>query len=155
MAAALSREASLEIRLALEELNSAFAYHLDHGEIPELVELFTEDAVYTHGSRRSEGRPAIEALFHRRAGNGPRTARHIYSGLRITIDGPDRARGTSVCLSFAADGLPPLPAVPFLVADFNDVYALGKDGRWRFAERHIERIFVGENNPGPVGADKG
>ena len=155
MASALSRQARLEIRLALEELNSAFTYHLDHGEIPELVELFTDDAVYTHGTRRSEGRSAINSLFHRRGANGPRTARHIYSGLSITLEGPDRARGTSVCLSFAADGLPPLPAVPFLVADFNDVYTLCADGRWRFAERHIERIFVGENNPGPVAAGGG
>ncbi len=55
-----------------------------------------------------------------------------------------------MCLTFAADGEPPLPATPHLVADFDDVYERA-DGAWRFRERHIRRIFVAEGNPGPVG----
>lgn len=141
---------SVAIRLALADLNAAFAHHLDHGEIEALVDLFAEDALYTHGERRSEGRSAIEALFRRRLAGGPRTSRHLCSGLRIDIESATRARGTSVCLSFAADGLPPLPAVPFLVADFEDVYVCAADGRWRFQERHIRRVFVGEGNAGPA-----
>lgn len=148
MAADLDRIAT---RLALEDLNTAFTRHLDHGDIEALVDLFTEDALYTHGERRSEGQPAIEALFRKRAAGEPRTSRHIYSGLHIDIEDADNARGTSVCLTFAADGLPPLPATPLLVADFNDRYRRCADGRWRFRERHIERVFVAENNPGPVG----
>lgn len=143
---------ALQIRLAIEDLNSGFARHLDHGEIDALVDLFAEDALYTHGERRSEGRAAIEALFRKRAaGSEPRTSRHLYSGLRIDVESETRARGTSVCLTFAADGLPPLPAVPLLVADFDDVYVRSADGRWRFQERRITRVFVGERNTGPVG----
>ena len=143
---------ALAIRLALEDLNSAFTRHLDHNEVDALVDLFAEDALYTHGERRSEGRAAIEALFRKRAARKePRTSRHLFSGLRIDIESATRARGTSVCLTFAADGLPPLPAVPLLVADFDDVYVLSADGRWRFQERHITRIFVGDESTGPVG----
>lgn len=151
MATELDDSTRHAIRVALEDLNAAFTYHLDHGEVDALVALFTEDAVYTHGPRCSNGRAEIAALLRRRSAAGPRTARHIYSGLRFTIESTRRATGTSVCLSFAADGLPPLPATPFLVADFEDVYACGDDGRWRFAARRIERIFVGPDNPGPVG----
>lgn len=151
MAAGLNRGDRLEIRRALEDLNSAFTHHLDHGNVDGLVDLFTEAAVYTNGTRRSEGRAAIEALFRSRTAGGPRTSRHIYSGLMLEIDDATRARGTSVCLSFAQDGEPPLPAVPFLVADFDDVYIHCDDGRWRFAERRITQVFVGPKFTGPVG----
>jgi ketosteroid isomerase-like protein len=140
------------IRQALEDLNTAFTHHLDHGEIAELADLFTEDALYTHGDRRSEGRTAIEQLFRVRTAAGPRTSRHIYSGLKLSIEGPDRATGTSVCMAFAQNGVPPLtPATPLLVADFEDVYRRGGDGKWRFRERHIRRIFASPESGGPVG----
>lgn len=151
MAFELDRLECIEIDLALRALNAAAAYHLDHGEIAEFAALFTDDALYTHGERRSEGRAAIEALLKQRTAAGPRTSRHIQSGLRFEIQTPTSARGASVCLAFAANGLPPLPATPFLVADFFDRYARGGDGRWRIAERRIERVFVGPANPGPVG----
>jgi ketosteroid isomerase-like protein len=135
---------TLEIRLALEELNAAFAHHLDHGEIDALVDLFAADALYTHGERVSRGRGEIERLFRNRAAKGPRTSRHLLSGLRVSIESATVATGSSVCLSFAADGEPPLPARPFLVADFEDRYRRDEDGRWRFAERHIHRVFTGD-----------
>jgi ketosteroid isomerase-like protein len=152
VAAPLSGLDLLEIRAALEDLNTEFTYCLDHDDIDGLVALFTEDALYTHGPRRSEGRTAIEALFRDRAAAGPRTARHLYSGLRLDIQSGTRAKGTSVCMTFAQSGVPPLaPAVPILVADFNDVYARGDDGRWRIRERHIVRIFVDHAETKPVG----
>lgn len=150
MAARLTRTELIEIRFAIEDLNSAFTRYLDHGEVDALIDLFTADALYTHGERRSEGREAIAALFRKRAA-GIRTSRHLCSGLRIAIESADAATGTSVCLSFADDGAPPLPATPFLVADFDDVYARGADGRWRFRERHISRVFVGTGNAVPFG----
>ena len=144
MAAELTGETRLAIRIALEDLNAAFTHNLDHGEIEALVELFTDDALYTHGERVSRGRAEIEALFRDRVAKGPRTSRHMYSGLQFAIESSREATGTSVCMSFAADGLPPKPAKPFLVADFVDRYRCGDDGRWRIAERHIHRVFVGE-----------
>lgn len=144
MTSKLSSDARLAIRLALEDLNAAFTHHLDHGDIPALVDLFTADALYTNGPRESRGRAAIEALFRQRVAKGPRTSRHIYSGLRIMIESEREATGTSVCLSFAADGLPPLPAKPFLVGDFVDRYRRDDDGRWRIAERRIERVFTSD-----------
>jgi len=143
----------IKVRLALEDLNTAFTFFLDHDRIDELVDLFTEDALYTHGERRSEGREAIRALFERRAAAGVRTCRHLSTGLRLEIECPTAARGTSVCLTFAFDGPPPVtPATPFLVADFVDAYRLCSDGRWRISVRNIQRIFVAAANAGPVGA---
>ena len=139
-------------RLALEDLNTAFTHHLDHNEVDALVDLFAEDVLYTHGTRRSEGRAAVEQLFRNRAAGGPRTSRHVASGLRLYIESGERAHGTSVCMTFGQDGEPPrAPALPILVADFDDVYVRCDDGRWRFKERHITRIFVDPQTSGPVG----
>jgi ketosteroid isomerase-like protein len=154
MAPDLTALERIEIRLALEALNADFAYFLDHNDVDALVDLFCEDALYTHGTRRSEGRAQIDALFRRRGADRVRTARHLYSGLRLDISSRESATGTSVCLTFAADGPPPHPPKPLLVADFSDVYALCEDGRWRFRARHIERIFVDPAHPDPVGLRK-
>ena len=152
MATDSERLALLETRLALEELNSNFCYFLDHGHIEKLLDLFTENAEYSHGTRRSHGREEIAKVFNRRTEAGPRTARHLYSGLHIEILSPTQARGTSVCMTFAYDGVAPVAqASPHLVADFIDEYTCDAGGTWRIGKRHIERIFVAENNTGPVG----
>ena len=145
------RFVQLETRFALTDLNNAFTYHLDNNQVDELVKLFAEDALYTHGNRRSEGRKAIAELFRKRIAGGPRTVRHLATGLQLTIDSTTQARGHSVCMTFAEDSEPPIhSAEPFLVADFDDVYLL-VDGRWLIRERHITRIFVATDNSGPVG----
>ena len=152
MASQLSDLERLTIRVALEELNTAFCYHLDHNEVDALLELFVDDVYYTHGSRVSRGKAELAEVFRNRSATETRTARHMYSGLKLDIESPTRARGTSVCMTFAAYGEPPLsPAIPTLVADFVDEYVRGDDGRWRFKERHIHRIFVAPDNPGPIG----
>ena len=152
MAPQLSDLERLAIRVALEDLNTAFCYHLDHNEVDALLELFVDDVYYTHGSRVSRGKAELAEVFRNRSATETRTARHMYSGLKLDIESPTRARGTSVCMTFAAYGEPPLsPAIPTLVADFVDEYVRGDDGRWRFKERHIHRIFVAPDNPGPIG----
>jgi hypothetical protein len=141
----------IQIRLAIEDLNTSFTYHLDHNEIDQLVDLFAVDAVYTHGARISRGRAAIRGLFEARRSAGVRTARHLYSGLRLNIEDQANATGSSVCMTFAFDGPAPVPnALPHLVADFEDRYRCDPDGRWRIAERNIRRIFVAADNPGPL-----
>jgi SnoaL-like protein len=152
VAAELSALERLEIRVALEDLNTAFCYHLDHNEVDALLELFTDDVFYTHGPRHTRGKAQLEQVFRSRTSQSARTARHMYSGLKLDIESESRARGTSVCMTFAQNGEPPLaPAIPILVADFEDLYARGADGRWRFRERHIHRIFVDSHASVPVG----
>lgn len=155
MEAALTELERLQVRVALEDLNTAFCYHLDHNEVDLLLELFTDDVYYTHGARVSRSRAELAEVFRGRGATQVRTARHMYSGLRLEIESATRARGTSVCMTFGQYGEPPLsPAIPTLVADFVDAYSRGDDGRWRIAERHIHRIFVAPDNTGPLGQKK-
>jgi hypothetical protein len=145
----------IKIRLALEDLNTAFCHHLDHNEVDALLDLFTDDVYYTHGSRVSRGKAELEQVFASRSAKETRTARHLYSALKLEIESATRARGACVCMTFGAYGEPPLsPAIPTLVADFVDEYVCGADGRWRFKERHIHRIFVAPDNTGPIGQQR-
>jgi hypothetical protein len=133
----------ISIRLALEDLNAAFAFHLDHNQLEPLVDLFSVDALYLHGTRRSDGRSAIRNLFTTRAAGGIRTTRHCYSGLQIDIEDDRNAKGRSVCVTFAANAAPPISnTAPYLVADFIDEYLLDSDQKWRIARREIHRIFA-------------
>ncbi len=153
MATSLERITVLEKRFALEDLNNAFCHCLDHGDFDGLVDLFCEDAVYSHGNRVSQGREQIQRLFQQRRQAGIRTSRHLQTGLRLQLRGADQATGTSVCLTFAADATPPIsPAAPYLVADFTDEYRCCPDGRWRIQKRHIERIFTAPENTAPPGS---
>jgi len=152
METSFSRIERIETRLAIEDLNASFCHYLDSGKVEELVDLFTEDASYSHGVRLSSGRDEIRALFRERAMASVRTARHLQTGLMITLHNSKTASGKSVCLTFACDQAPPVsPATPFLVADFTDEYICCSDGQWRIQKRHIERIFMATDNVGPVG----
>ena len=152
MASELERITQIEIQLALTDLNTSFCHYLDHGETDLLVNLFTENAHYSHGPRHSRSREEIRTLFEERASAGVRTSRHVYSGLKLEILSNREARGRSVCMTFAENVPPPVSnAHPYLVADFIDEYYLCDDGRWRISKRHIERIFVAENNKAPQG----
>ncbi len=154
MAAELTSQRIIEIKLALQELNADFCHLLDHRETDQFAELFTENAVYTHGTRVSHGRAEIHALFDQRNQSGTRISRHLQTGLRIQVIDERSAKGSSVCMTFAADATPPVAhAMPHLIADFIDEYELCPDNRWRISRRHIERIFVAPGNEGPVGSN--
>ncbi|MCI5075864.1 nuclear transport factor 2 family protein [Oricola sp.] len=140
-------------RLAIMALNDDFGRLLDQGDVTGFVALFTDDVRYANGPRALNGRAEMTEFFTARAARG-RVSRHLYSGLSITFDGPDRATGYSVWLTFAGDGaLPIMPAEPFLVADITDVYARGPQG-WRFAERRIDPVFRSAEISGPEGPAK-
>lgn len=128
-------------RLAIADLNSAWCARLDANDFPALAALYMPDAVYETLSGTFMGRAAIEAYFASRVANGPRTTRHFYSGLTVTFDGEQCARGTSVCLSFAQDGTPPLPIHAHLVADFHDDYVRDPHDGWLIARRIIAPVF--------------
>jgi SnoaL-like domain len=128
-------------RQVIAQLNDDFCHELDRGSVDGWVALFTPDALYTFGPRVLRGTEQLREFYLGRTRNGPRTSRHMVTGLRIEFIGPTQARGLSVCMTFAAQGVPPIQStVPAVVADFEDVYAL-VDGRWRFAERHIRPMF--------------
>jgi len=144
-------------RLAIEELNAEFAYLIDHEQSERVADLFTVDGSYGRSTgERSVGRDAIRRAYASRKAKGPRTARHIFTNLRLKFEARDRATGTCIMTLFAEDGVPPHVAEPFLVADYNDVYVLFEDN-WRYSARTITWLFMrrdGKVSPLPLGVDE-
>ncbi|MDE3114906.1 MAG: nuclear transport factor 2 family protein [Pseudomonadota bacterium] len=155
MIAIPDRAEQLRIRAEIEELNAEFAYLIDHDRSEEVADLFTEGGSYGRASgERSTGREAIRCAYASRKAKGPRTARHIFTNLRLTYETATRVRATSILTLFAADGTPPHVAEPFLVADYDDICERGGDGRWRFASRTVTWLFLqrdGKVSPLPLG----
>lgn len=142
-ASAIEIAQTLAQRGAIDALNAAFARCLDQLAYDDLGDLFTADARYASGPRAMEGRDAIVHSFVTRAQkSGPRTTRHMYSGLSLTFDHAHIARGHSVWISYARNAPAPVDDVtPFVVADFEDIYHLEDDGHWRIHERVIRPVF--------------
>lgn len=130
------------IRTEIEALNVEFAYLIDHDLSDQVPELFTENGSYGRTSgERSTGREALRAVYAMRAARGARTARHLFTNLRLEFDSPDRVRGTVMLLLYAEDGTPPHPAEANLVSEYQDVYERGADGCWRYASRTVTTLF--------------
>jgi ketosteroid isomerase-like protein len=128
-------------RVAIESLIAEFAWLIDHNQTEKVADLFTEDGWYgREGGARSVGRDAIRKSYAGRAARGERTARHIFTNLRLTVQSADEAEGVCILLLFAADGPPPHPAEPMLVQDYRDSYRK-VGGRWLFASRETKALF--------------
>jgi SnoaL-like domain len=132
------------LRAEIDAVLADWAWHLDHREYDELVELFTEDALFISGAAELRGRGAIKARYTERT--VVRTTRHLYSGLRLspiggTRDhgtGPAQVRARSTWVNYAANAPDPADEVGvYLVADFHDVLTWCPDSRWRISERRI------------------
>lgn len=129
----------LGARLAIEELNTRFAWALDLQRFDELRELFTPDATYVSGSRTRVGVDELVEGFVRRTGE--RTTRHGYTALLLTAEEPGEVTGQSCWHTYAANAARPVTGTGvYLVADFHDTY-IEREGRWWISRRVIEPVF--------------
>ena len=134
------------LRAEIDTVLADWAYHLDHLELDELAELFTDDALLVTGAVELRGRAKIKNRYMERT--GVRSTRHLYSGLRVVPLGgvpdgrPARVRAWSTWVNYAANAPAPLDDVGvYLVADFDDVLTWCPDERWRISERRIIGVF--------------
>ena len=130
------------LRNQLEEIVIDFAYRVDRGDAESAADLFTPDGEYIwEGHGHSVGRDAIRLTYRNRALLGPRTARHLFTNLRLQEVMQQRALTTAIMLLFAENGTPPQAAIPLLVADVDDEFVL-HEGRWLLKVRRLKDIFV-------------
>jgi ketosteroid isomerase-like protein len=132
-------------RLALRGLAEAYASACDTRDDDAFVALFTPDATLTIDQ---EGRRlgAFDGPDGLRAATAPldgyRATMHFVGNHTCAIDG-DRATGTTYCL---ANHLRPAggDAVENLrmVIRYDDTYARGADGRWRFTARDLTILWT-------------
>jgi ketosteroid isomerase-like protein len=156
--------AATRLRAEIDAVLADWAYYLDHGQLDELAELFTEDALLVSGDLEFRGRVKIKNRYLERT--VVRSTRHTYSGLRVSAiegvqetvpgtatatatatadDGTPRpvlVRAWSTWVNYAANAAPPVEDVGvYVVADFDDVLTWCADERWRISERRIIPVF--------------
>lgn len=128
-------------RAFIEELVAEHAWLIDTGSADRLAELYTEDGVMTGVGPDLIGQAAIRQWGIGRAAMLERTSRHFCANLRLRRESDHTVRGTVLLTVYRHDGPSVGSPVPFGVAEYNDVYRLGPDGHWRFAERRLKTLF--------------
>jgi len=132
----------LHIERVCEKLIYEFAHAIDLRNDAHLADLFTEDATYarpTDPHTVISGRDTIVKTFEARPGG--RVTRHTCSNVRITVDSPTRAHGTSSIVLYTGPN-EPAPHAQFgykadarqLVGEFDDEFVKTPQG-WRFSSR--------------------
>src|SRR5687768_2432266 len=139
----MTNESTVEIRLACEDLITAYCHAIDLGDATAVADLFTDDGVWSSAEVTMRGAGEIRAGFGRRAAMERRSA-HVCTNVAVTVEAADRATGVCYFTLFRHDGpsgpVAPL-AGPAMVGVYRDRFARTADG-WRFAERVAEARFV-------------
>ena len=134
-------DAALLARQAAEALNAQFAWLIDHCDGDGVAELFAEDGVYDMSDHVYSGRAEIEQFYAIRKARGRRTARHVFTNLRLELETPKLARAVSILTLYAYDGAPPYPAQAIMISDYRDELVAEADGIWRYRSRTIVPVF--------------
>ena len=130
------------IERVCEKLIYEFATAIDLRNDAHLANLFTEDATYARPTEPHtviSGRDTIVKTFAARPGG--RVTRHTCSNVRITVDSPTRAHGTSSIVLFTGPNEPAAhPQFGYkadarqLIGEFDDEFIKTPQG-WRFSSR--------------------
>lgn len=129
------------VRQAIEALNAAFAWLVDHRWGEGVSELFLEDGIYAAPGLELRGRREIARFYTERRARGLRTSRHVFTNLHLLEARAERAAATVILTLYARDGDGPLPATPVAIMDYEDEYIRDSEGRWRYARRNVVPVF--------------
>ena len=110
----------------------------DERQWAALADLYTPTGVVVRpNGQRLEGREAIEAAYA--AGSPDRVTRHLCTNMRVDVDGPDDAHGTTTVLIAAATRSGDSD-VTYRVGEFADRFERTADG-WKIAERQASMFM--------------
>lgn len=142
---------------AIRELVLLYSRAIDRKDSALLRDLYTDDAIDTHGTDYSGDVPGYVAFIESTAPFMPYSGHHVCNHL-ISIEG-DTAQGEVYVLAVHCLGAEDGPKVEdWHVVRYMDEYRRCPDGKWRFAKRFvtydmiIARPFEGEGLLG-VGKD--
>lgn len=125
----------------VRSLVSEWSWTIDHETSDRFALLFTEDCLFETPETTCRSRAEVAASAQSRAAGQP-VSRHVIGNLELFVDGPNDAHGRGIMTVYRHSGEGMGGTVPSSVFDFVDRYRRDSDGRWRFAERKMTRIFA-------------
>jgi hypothetical protein len=146
MTAAENNTVSFEDRALIEQqctsLSYAFAHHVDHEQVDELVALFTEDGVFDRGAQVLSGHAELlEGMSVR----PPMTTRHLFTNFFFDSVERDVATAYVYCMTYHAHGDFTGETMVYATAngrlvELRDEYRRTPEG-WRIARRGATPVF--------------
>ena len=138
------------VRTECEALVFRYCVLVDSGDAAEVVDLFTDDAVWSAPGTELRGRDQLQRGFEARQGQTQRVSRHVCTTFDLSRTESDRAEGTVYLTLYRYDlgdgEQRPAPLVgPALVGAYHDVFERGPDG-WRIAQRRLVVDFLAEES---------
>jgi hypothetical protein len=136
----LSEQESSHIERTCERLVIDAVHFTDRQDYASFAALFTAEGTLTRpGGQPLVGREAIQRSYEAR----PRTriTRHLCTNIRVTVDSPERAHGTTYVLLFTGNSEDPAPNhfgrpadARQLVGEFEDEFERTAQG-WKIRAR--------------------
>ncbi|MBI2683846.1 MAG: nuclear transport factor 2 family protein [Actinobacteria bacterium] len=139
-------------REQIEQLLARYAELVDAGDFEGVAGLLRDAAIVTEeGTIVAAGREQIHRLYEtttRRFEEGTTRTLHVITNVQVEPvagdagEGADRVESRS-CFTVlqATDGV---PLQPIVAGRYRDVFARGRDGRWRFVERCMMPALLGD-----------
>jgi len=126
--------------LAIREVVHRYADAVVHRNAEQWGSCFADDATWDLGRAKANSRAEAVDLFVRAMGNMQAVVQVVHNGAARGTDDPDRATGRWYIEERyrLADGTPGI-----LAAHYDDEYARGVDGEWRFASRVLTIQYAG------------
>ncbi len=133
---------------ACDRLIYQYAHFVDSGEAARIVDLFTDDGVWTGADGRSmDGQDQIRAAFSARQALTRRLSRHVITNVLVDVHSDYEASGTAYLVNYRHDGTGdqverPGPARhPKFVGDYHLEFR-SLDGEWRIARLRFDLLFL-------------
>ena len=141
--------------LELQQLVAEFCHELDDTHGIHSHRFYTEDGVIDIGKMSFKGQAEILAFYEHlqevqreHHPEGHRTTRHLFSNLRVSLEGDGEAAVDFIMTEYSGAGLPPLfdATLPTIVSDARFLCRREANGVWRIAEFTGQPMFAG-NDP--------
>ncbi len=135
-----------QVRDACEQLVHRYATLIDEGRAAEVVDLFTDDAVWMAPGVEMHGRAELQRGFQHRQEQTARVSRHVCTTFDVVRTGPDEAEGIVYLTLYRHDlrdgEKRPAPLQsPALVGAYHDRFVRTDDG-WLIGERRLVTDFA-------------
>ena len=146
---------------AIERLIFEHGYRYDAADFDGFADLFCEDAIlqdFVNGAMVAEarGRDAIRglAMSTQRLSDGSPATHHVFSGIVVEIDEPNRSARARSCIT-VMQAAPGFPLQAIACGTNTDAMCKERDG-WRIVSRRGEVRLLGDlSRHVPTGFDHG
>lgn len=141
----------IDAKRACEELIVRYTHIADFGPGGEMVELFTEDGVWTSKETTYDGRNEINRFFSGRDSDQGKS-RHVCTNVHVRVTSETTAEGLSYfTIYYYPEHKPQVPDLerqPALLGEYRDEFRLTDDG-WKFARRQVNISFARRHSSRP------